>query len=325
MSDYFYGWYFRCQGEDGTLAVIPAVHRADGKWSCSVQVITEQGSWNQDFPIRQFRINRRKRIMQIGENVFSRKGIRLMLERNDGESVGSRSFQNIKGILRFGPFTAPAYDIMGPFRFVPCMECVHAVYSMEHSVNGELEVNGQRLKFCGGQGYMEGDSGRSFPEKYVWTQHFLDNGSFMVAAASIPFLGLCFTGTTGILFKNGKEYRFATYLGASVRKMEAAELHIRQGKYALRVRLPESRGNVLNAPHNGKMSRRIREEIACRAEYILTRGERTLWREKTNCAAAEWETKEEGHEDISNNSGKNQRKILKRRHRGIQQTAEQVL
>ena len=73
MSDYFYGWYFRCQGEDGTLAVIPAVHRADGKWSCSVQVITEQGSWNQDFPIRQFRINRRKRIMQIGENVFSRK------------------------------------------------------------------------------------------------------------------------------------------------------------------------------------------------------------------------------------------------------------
>lgn len=26
MTDYFYGWYFRCQGRDGSIAVIPAVH-----------------------------------------------------------------------------------------------------------------------------------------------------------------------------------------------------------------------------------------------------------------------------------------------------------
>lgn len=232
-----------------------------------------------DFPIRQFRMNKAKGIMQIGENIFSRQGIRLNLE-------GRRK---VKGILRFGPFRVPAYDIMGPFRFVPGMECIHAVYSMEHSVNGDLEVNGQRLKFCNGQGYMEGDSGRSFPKKYIWTQHFFDEGSVMLAAASIPFMGLCFTGTTGILLRNGKEYRFATYLGASVRKMEAGEVLIRQGKYMLRVRLPESRGNVLKAPSNGKMSRRIQEEIACRAEYVLTYKGKTLWREKTNCAAAEWE------------------------------------
>ena len=184
MSDYFYGWYFRCQGEDGTLAVIPAVHRADGKWSCSVQVITEQESWNTDFPIRQFRINRRKGIMQIGENVFSQKGIRLNLEgrreskilsveeqSTHGQDSARADSWQIKGILRFGPFTMPAYDIMGPFRFLPGMECIHAVYSMEHSVNGELEINGQRLRFRDGQGYLEGDSGRSFPKKYVWTQH----------------------------------------------------------------------------------------------------------------------------------------------------------
>ena len=28
MGDYFCGWYFRCQSEEKTLAVIPAVHRA---------------------------------------------------------------------------------------------------------------------------------------------------------------------------------------------------------------------------------------------------------------------------------------------------------
>ena len=97
MSDYFYGWYFRCQGEDGTLAVIPAVHRANGKWSCSVQVITEQESWNTDFPIRQFRINRRKGIMQIGENVFSEKGIRLNLEGRRESKILSVEEQSTHG------------------------------------------------------------------------------------------------------------------------------------------------------------------------------------------------------------------------------------
>ena len=318
MSDYFYGWYFRCQGEDGMAAVIPAVHRSRGKWSCSIQVLTEQGSWNQNFPIQQFRMNRAKGIMQIGENIFSKSGIRLNLEAGRQQMAVASGISGtdslgfvcadtrcIKGILRFGPFTAPAYDIMGPFRFVPGMECRHAVYSMEHCVNGELEVDGQRLKFSDGRGYMEGDSGRSFPKKYVWTQHFLDGGSFMAAAASIPCLGRCFTGTTGILLRHGKQYRFATYLGASVRKMESGELIIRQGKSMIRVRLPESRGNVLNAPNNGKMTRRVREEIACRAEYRLTYEDRIVWKEKTNCAAAEWEVEEHA-------SGKGERNFIGR-------------
>ena len=96
MSDYFYGWYFRCQGKEGSIAVIPAVH-------ISIQIITESGSWNKVFPVRQFRINRGKRIMQIGENLFSAKGIRLNLETE---------WLQISGILQFGKLAEPKYDIM---------------------------------------------------------------------------------------------------------------------------------------------------------------------------------------------------------------------
>lgn len=71
MSDMFYGWYFRCQSDASTMAVIPAVHISGNIRSCSIQVITEKGAWNETFPIRQFRINRKKGIMQIGENLFS--------------------------------------------------------------------------------------------------------------------------------------------------------------------------------------------------------------------------------------------------------------
>ena len=80
MHDYFYGWYFRCQGREGTVAVIPAVHVSGPKRSCSVQIITADGAWSREFPIAQFRIDRSKMIMQIGENVFSRQGIRLNVD-----------------------------------------------------------------------------------------------------------------------------------------------------------------------------------------------------------------------------------------------------
>ena len=97
MSECFYGWYFRCQSAGESLAVIPAVHVSNGRSSCSVQVLTQSGSFYREFPIAQFRVNREKMVMQIGENLFSRKGIRLRLEAErkvrffpDGECAGEK-------------------------------------------------------------------------------------------------------------------------------------------------------------------------------------------------------------------------------------------
>ena len=148
MRDYFYGWYFRCQGKEGSIAVIPAVHLSAEKRSCSIQVITQQESLYREFPISRFRIDRKREVMQIGENLFSGKGIRLSFET---ETAGQ-----VSGILRFGEFAEPGYDIMGPFEFLPGMECRHAVYSMKHTVNGELRVGQQKLSFQNADGYMEG-------------------------------------------------------------------------------------------------------------------------------------------------------------------------
>lgn len=309
MSEYFYGWYIRCQGNERCIAVIPAVHLSEGRQSCSIQIITETGSWNKLFPIRQFRINRDKGIMQIGENLFSRKGIRLNLETEG---------LKISGILRFGKSAEPKYDIMGPFRYLPGMECRHAVYSMRHSVDGELEINGETLHFQNGKGYMEGDSGSSFPEKYAWTQHFIGDGSLMLAVATVPVGRIHFTGTVGLLYLQGREYRFATYLGASVRTMEGGNLSARQGKYTLNINsFPEETGNMLYAPEKGKMTRQIRESVSCRAEYTLLCRDRVIFRTATDKAAFEYETKEEENENNSNRSRKDKREIFKRRSRGI--------
>lgn len=304
MSDYFYGWYFRCQGKQGSAAVISAVHLSTKKCSCSIQVITQSGSLYREFPVSQFRLNRIKGIMQIGESLFSRRGIRLRLEAfRDGKTsdMGQRDYGGgcgkksvaVSGILRFGEFLEPKYDIMGPFAYIPGMECRHAVYSMKHTVAGELRLNNEKICFEDGTGYMEGDSGTSFPERYIWTQHFLEEGSIMLAAATIPMAGMHFTGTIGLLIKGDREYRFATYLGASVTRMGEREVLIRQGCYRLHVRFFGPVGSVLKAPDRGKMTRNIREDIACGAEYTLRYKSQILLHVVTDKAAAEYDVKEE--------------------------------
>ena len=41
MRGSFFGWYFKCQSDTQTLAVIPAVHQVGGKRTCSIQIITD--------------------------------------------------------------------------------------------------------------------------------------------------------------------------------------------------------------------------------------------------------------------------------------------
>ena len=97
---------------------------------------------------------------------------------------------NVMGRLKFGPRTPLKYDIMGPFALVPFLECRHSVWSMRHSVNGMVMVNGQTFTFQNACGYWEGDRGRSFPKEYLWTQCSFQNGSVMLSVADIPVFGI---------------------------------------------------------------------------------------------------------------------------------------
>lgn len=195
MNDYFCGWYYKCQSEKDTLAVIPALHRTGGKTTCSIQLITEAASWSVPFPGSAFREDGGQ--VAIGGNRFGPQGLHLHL-RTPGLLA--------TGTLRFGPFTPLRYDIMGPLRYMPFLECRHSVFSMRHTVAGTLQINGVPRVFQNGTGYAEGDRGRSFPKGYVWTQCVLPGGALMLAAADIPWGGLHFIGVTAAVLWQGKQY-----------------------------------------------------------------------------------------------------------------------
>lgn len=278
MHDSFYGWYLKCQSDTQTLAVIPAVHSAGNKRTCSIQVITENDVWTVMFPADIFR--RTGKDILIGKNRFGEKGIYLAIKSQQ---------LTIRGKLNFGPLFPLKYDIMGPFAFVPFMECRHSVQSMRHSVTGDVCINGQKYSFQNAWGYWEGDRGRSFPEKYIWTQCCFSGGSLMLSVADIPMAGIHFTGIICAILWRGREYRIATYLGARVVRIQNRMVRVVQGSLVLDAWLLEASGHPLKAPVKGNMARTIHESASCRAFYRFRKEGRTLFAFETDRASFEYE------------------------------------
>lgn len=278
MRQYFKGYYFKCEAKDQTIAFIPALH-TDGKEStASLQIITKDKAYV--LPYSRIRFGKNKFKTGIGRNKFSERGIYL-----DAVSAGC----SIHGTLKFGSFQKLRYGIMGPFRYIPFMQCKHSVISMRHAVTGKIKLNDRIFEFNNGIGYIEGDSGRSFPKEYIWTQCHCADGSVMLAAADIPFPGFHFRGIIGVVMIGEKEYRIATYLGARVISVLDNTVVVRQGKYMLSARLLETSHQKLNAPVNGKMVRTIHESVSCKASYKFSCNENTLLEFTSENASFEFE------------------------------------
>lgn len=259
----FCGWYFKCQGSGGSLALIPAVHAGGG----SLQLITEGESRNIPFAAGQCAVSAARPRAALGQNLFCERGLRLAV---DAPGLAA------SGEVRFGPLSPPVWDVMGPFCAVPFLQCRHRVASMAHPLAGRLVVNGRDFDFDGGRGYIEGDRGRSFPSGYLWTQCLFEGGSLMLAAAQVPLGPAAFRGVIALVRLEGTEWRLASYLGARVTALGGGGVTVRQGELCLSARRLGGPGHALRAPAAGVMERTVRENLSCPAAYRLTRGGRVL-------------------------------------------------
>lgn len=257
---YFEGWYFRQQVGGQVVALIPAMHiDAKGERSASIQIITDRFSDRVTYPIEAFHAREDSLYVTIDGNRFSEEGIAVNIRTDRLE---------VSGQLVYGALARPKYDMMGPFRYVPNMQCRHRVFSMAHTVWGLLTINGEDVIFENAYGYLEGDRGSSFPKRYLWTQSMLEGGiSVMLSVADIPVAGRVFHGIIGFVYMEGREYRIATYLGAKVERMEKQLVCVRQGEYLLQVELLQENPRPLYAAVNGTMSRMIKESASARVRY----------------------------------------------------------
>ena len=274
LNSYFKGWYFKHQKEQETLAVI-AGRANDGAF---IQVITQEGAYCAAYPLSAYQEGKQ---LWIGDSVFSPSGISLAIDQTG---------LTLSGHLHYGHLSPIRGDIMGPFRFFP-MQCRHTVSSMYHQLTGSVCLNGREISFTGGKGYVEGDSGRSFPQSYTWVQcnDFDANCSIMASAALIPFAFFRFWGCICVVLLNGTEYRLATYLGARILHRDEKQLVLAQKGLMLRVLfLQPHAGHSLSAPIKGRMIRNIREVPAAPAYFEFLQGDRVLFQAKSLLASYEY-------------------------------------
>jgi len=280
MYNYFSGWYFKCQSQQDTIAFIIATHQSKHQKNSSLQIITNDKTWNVNFPFEALQKKKDVFHLKIKNNILSDHGIEINLHTND---------LSITGSVRFHSLSPLKYNIMGPFQYIPLMQCKHDVISMKHYVDGELKINNKQYIFNNSLGYIEGDRGYSFPKQYAWTQCFFDNNSLMFSVADIPFGLFHFTGTIGIILYNNKEYRFATYLGAKVVKKENNEIIIKQQDMIFKAQLIKKNALPLLAPTKGNMTRTIHESITCLAYYSFIIKNHTVFSFQSSYASFEYE------------------------------------
>lgn len=267
MKNKFRGYYFKHQNGNRTVSFIPGIS-SDGAF---VQVITDSFSKIYRFRNSEFGKDR----ITIGRNAFSRCGIGIELP-------------GIRGTVKYTNPTPLSSDIMGVFRFFP-MECRHEVVSMRHGLCGSLYVNGESIDFTDGVGYIEGDSGCSFPSKYLWLQanDFPDRSSFMLSVANIPFCGLHFRGIICVLLTGNREYRFATYNGVRANVTED-KIELCQGELTLEVAiLSNGKGHSLASPNKGKMNGIIKECNSAAILLTLKRNGKVIWQNVSRHAGYE--------------------------------------
>ena len=273
QKKYFEGWYFKVLNKDASkaFAFIPGIAMNEkGERHAFIQVLDGKQKTSQyhPFPADQFIPAAGSFSIRIGENLFENDRISFEL---DGCKV-NLSFENQVP----WPSTFLSPGIMGPFSYVPFMECYHGIVSMNHEVNGIIEYNGELIDMNGGKGYIEKDWGRSFPSAYIWMQsnHFSKQEvSFKCSVAKIPWLKNSFVGFIAGLWVDNRLVQFTTYNGTKLLKSRyqdhLVELVLENKKYLLEVRAKKDASTPLAAPILGLMEGRIEESMTSEIEVRL--------------------------------------------------------
>ena len=267
---YFEGWYFKVvnAAETKAFAFIPGITMDEaGNKQAFIQVLDgkKKTAAYHRFDANQFIPSPGKFLIEIADNRFSEQQLRLDLP-------------SIKGELSFSgniPWPKPWYSpgIMGPYAFIPFMECYHGIVSMDHSINGQLEIEGEMIDFTNGRGYTEKDWGRSFPNAYFWmqTNHFGVPGiSLKASVAKIPWIRKAFVGFIAGLWLHDRLIRFTTYNKSVLRKSFAdakkVELVIENKLYRLEILALRDTATALASPILGFMDGRIEESMTTSIE-----------------------------------------------------------
>jgi len=273
-KNYFEGWYFKVVNAEATkaFAFIPGIAMdAAGNKHSFIQVLDgkKQTAGYHRFAADDFYSLPKNFRVSIQNNSFTESAIQLMLPGLTGELQFTGNI----------PWPKPWYSpgIMGPYAFVPFMECYHGIVSMDHRVDGMIIVNGEPVDFTNGRGYIEKDWGRSFPSAYFWMQsnHFsLPGISLKCSVAKIPWVRSSFVGFIAGIWLHNRLIKFTTYnqskLVTSFADEKKVKIVLENKQYRLEILAHRDAATELASPVRGFMEGRIEESMTSAIDVLLT-------------------------------------------------------
>lgn len=279
-KDFFEGWYFKMvdYSEKNAYAVIPGVSiaRDPSKSHAFIMFLDARAQKMSYFrySLDDMKAGDKKFELTIDESFFSTSEMNLNLEQGGDRIIACIGFKDTYS----WPVKLLSPGVMSWYAFVPGMECYHGILSMDHAVEGFIEVNGIRKDLNGGRGYIEKDWGISMPSSWIWmqTNHFDRNGiSLSGSIAKIPWLGNYFTGYIFGFLYNKKLYKFTTYSGAKVTGLDVTDdkikIRLENKAYYLDINADRSEGVELPAPKLGEMTAKVNESLHSSINVTLLR------------------------------------------------------
>ncbi len=271
---YFEGWYFKQVGSGNTkIAIIPGISLSEKYRHSFIQVFDGRRGITHYFsyPIEDFIPEKNPFAIEVGGSRFSYDGVKLDIKEH----------VSIIGDLQYKKITPLRYawnerGVMGWYGFIPFMETYHGILSLDHFVNGKIEIEGVEYMFSDGKGYIEKDWGKSFPSSWIWMQSnsFSDPEiSFMLSIAVIPWLRTSFIGHLAIIRIGDRIINLSTYKGANITLLEKSEdgvlIRIKSRNYLLEVNAFQGKSADLKSPKKGLMTGRTIESLDSKLEVSL--------------------------------------------------------
>ncbi len=267
-KNYFEGWYFKHVSKDleHVYSFIPGVSLTGNNPHSFIQIINGiTGKTDYlTYSLKEFSWDKKSFAVRVGKSVFTGSHIDLNIDKDGIQVKGRLAYRNsVKYPKRlFSP------GIMGWYSFIPFMECKHGIVSVNHDIEGEIEINGNSVDFSQGKGYIEKDWGTSFPEAWIWMQanNFADhNTSFNFSVAKIPWMGKFFVGFIAFLYVNKKFYLFSSYNNSKMislnHSVDSVDITLENHSSILKIKAVKNTFGELIAPVSGDMSRRIKESV----------------------------------------------------------------
>lgn len=288
-KNYFEGWYFKNTNKEDGISFIPGININENERKSFIQVITNKESYYVNYSIEEFKFSDNPFCVKIGKNLFSKTNLHIDIDdrKQNLKINGDIKYTNSKNIKTnlFNP------NIMGPFSYIPFMECNHAILCMKNKTYGKININGNKINFDDGIGYIEKDWGCSFPKNYIWCQanNFKNSkASFMLSIANIPFKAFNFRGVICDLIIDDDEYKFTTYNNSKIIKYNVNDKYLnitlKKGEYNINIKSKYDKGLNLKAPVKGKMDKYIFENINSKIDITLKKDSQIIFEDTSyNC------------------------------------------